>query len=440
MAPCSRGVGAVFACTFPVKIPVKRGMLSANREFHVVAGVVIFPTHRGLAGQLAASRKDSAREGGSCAAYFCKVPDSWESELGFARYGPANRGHRSVFGPFEDIFPIKIPARPGKRLDDPESCMSCTCVSSFQRTRACGSTCCEPGRLCAQAQQRRRRSSMKTSAQPYFIDLFSCAWFQLADQVATGWKESAVLPITPSFLVRFRPVKYRIEALIMCSTYWLGGDQFDSAFVPVNGPVKPRSNLVNLGQTWSNLVDILQTSGKCIPGRVSRVFGHSGPQLGQEQLSQPLVKLGQSWSNLVNPSQIWSNFGKCVPDLLLGSISMWRALVGSGRLGSGCLVLRADTRENPGGKNGVMTVAPSLFGVSWHKGCQTKNKWLDFCPLRFSRFPYPSMVAVQFASVRVPVLSGSERTFQGLRRIGRGARRWFVARAGNSRVIITRDA
>jgi hypothetical protein len=34
---------------------------------------------------------------------------------------------------------------------------------------------------------------------------------------------------------------------------------------------------------------------------------------------------------------------------------MWRALDGSGRLGSGCLILRADTRENPGGKNGVMT-------------------------------------------------------------------------------------
>jgi hypothetical protein len=29
--------------------------------------------------------------------------------------------------------------------------------------------------------------------------------------------------------------------------------------------------------------------------------------------------------------------------------------VGTGRLGSGCLVLRADTRENPVGKNGVMT-------------------------------------------------------------------------------------
>jgi hypothetical protein len=44
---------------------------------------------------------------------------------------------------------------------------------------------------------------------------------------------------------------------------------------------------------------------------------------------------------------------------------MRRALVGSDRLGPGCLVLRADTRENPGGKNGVMTggVAGTCFRV-----------------------------------------------------------------------------
>ena len=52
----------------------------------------------------------------ACVAYFCKVPDSRESELGLVRYGPANRGGRGVFGPLEDIFPIGIPARPGKFL------------------------------------------------------------------------------------------------------------------------------------------------------------------------------------------------------------------------------------------------------------------------------------------------------------------------------------
>jgi hypothetical protein len=40
---------------------------------------------------------------------------------------------------------------------------------------------------------------------------------------------------------------------------------------------------------------------------------------------------------------------------------MRRALIGSDRLGLGCLVLRADTRENPGGKNGVMTMPITLL-------------------------------------------------------------------------------
>ena len=41
------GVSELFLCTFPMKIPVKREMLLANREFHVVAGVITFPTHLG---------------------------------------------------------------------------------------------------------------------------------------------------------------------------------------------------------------------------------------------------------------------------------------------------------------------------------------------------------------------------------------------------------
>jgi hypothetical protein len=40
-----------------------------------------------------------------------------------------------------------------------ESSLSCMNVSSFQRARARGSTCCKSGRLCAQAWQRRWENS-----------------------------------------------------------------------------------------------------------------------------------------------------------------------------------------------------------------------------------------------------------------------------------------
>ena len=106
--------------------------------------------------QIAASRKESAHEGGcpeekrvrfsarfphflfmftctfnlapdvgfqrswyhwkACATLFFKVLDLQETELGLERYGLVNRGHQSVFGPPEGIFLIGIPARPGKIL------------------------------------------------------------------------------------------------------------------------------------------------------------------------------------------------------------------------------------------------------------------------------------------------------------------------------------
>uniref|UniRef100_A0A2N9GCH4 Uncharacterized protein n=1 Tax=Fagus sylvatica TaxID=28930 RepID=A0A2N9GCH4_FAGSY len=110
------GVSELFLCTLPVKIPIKRGMLFGEPRVPRRSRSHYLSNAPGLADQLVASRKDSAREGGSCAAYFCKVPDSRESELGLVRYGPASRVHRGVFGPFEGSFPIGIPADPDKFL------------------------------------------------------------------------------------------------------------------------------------------------------------------------------------------------------------------------------------------------------------------------------------------------------------------------------------
>uniref|UniRef100_A0A2N9EU09 Uncharacterized protein n=1 Tax=Fagus sylvatica TaxID=28930 RepID=A0A2N9EU09_FAGSY len=131
----------------------RRGMLLANREFHVVAGVIIFPTHPGSRINLLRFARvfDLAPDVGfrrswyrwkACVAYFCKVPDFRKSELGLARYGPANGGHRSVFGPFEDSFPIGIPA--------------------------------SPGRLCAQAWQRRWENSGVFSKTLFRRPVFTC--------------------------------------------------------------------------------------------------------------------------------------------------------------------------------------------------------------------------------------------------------------------------
>uniref|UniRef100_A0A2N9IS25 Uncharacterized protein n=1 Tax=Fagus sylvatica TaxID=28930 RepID=A0A2N9IS25_FAGSY len=171
MAPGSRGIGAVFV-HLSGEDSDQMGDAFGKPRVPRRSWSRYLSNAPGLVDQLVASRKDSAREGG----YFdvlgtvgklalptlCKVPDSRKSELGLVRYGSATRGHRSVFGPFEGSFPIRIPARPDKSWRS-ESSTSCMSVSSFQRTRACGSTCCESGRLCAQAWQRRYRPCTEAS-------------------------------------------------------------------------------------------------------------------------------------------------------------------------------------------------------------------------------------------------------------------------------------
>uniref|UniRef100_A0A2N9HWF4 Uncharacterized protein n=1 Tax=Fagus sylvatica TaxID=28930 RepID=A0A2N9HWF4_FAGSY len=226
-----------------MKIPIKRGMLIGEPRVPRRSRSHYLSNAPGLADQLVASRKDSAREGGSCAAYFCKVPDSRESELGLVRYGPASRVHRGVFGPFEGSFPIRIPADPDKFLAIREFHVVHGCVLfpmcpgsqiNLLRVRKtlCASVATSVGKF------------RKLSAQPYFVGLFSRAWpcteaslgsqdMILRTEAVGMFLMPRVLATTLSFLVRFRPVKYGIEALDILYTLVKGWTPIDDQFSPI---------------------------------------------------------------------------------------------------------------------------------------------------------------------------------------------------------------
>uniref|UniRef100_A0A2N9F119 Integrase catalytic domain-containing protein n=1 Tax=Fagus sylvatica TaxID=28930 RepID=A0A2N9F119_FAGSY len=325
------GVSELFSCTLPVKIPVKRGMLSANREFHDVAGVIIFPTHPGSRINLLRAgktlRAKAAVREKKCvllpARFFSNlvpVPDSRESELGLVRYGPASRVHRGVFGPFEGSFPIRIPADPDKFL----------AIREFHVVHGCVLFPMCPGSQINLLRVRKTLcASVATSVgkfRKFQHSLISSACFHARGRRSSRCRISTILVSSESLryllfngtgLAQRRALGSQDMILRTGGRrnvpYAKGGGQFDPVFGLVNGPVKPWSNLVNLGQTWSpklwEMYPGLHFKGFWARWDPSRVGN------GSVKPRSNLVKLR---SNLVNPSQTWSNLGKCVSDLLLG--------------------------------------------------------------------------------------------------------------------------
>uniref|UniRef100_A0A2N9IQ76 Aminotransferase-like plant mobile domain-containing protein n=1 Tax=Fagus sylvatica TaxID=28930 RepID=A0A2N9IQ76_FAGSY len=239
MAPGSRGVGAVFV-HFSGEDSGQTGDAIGEPRVPRRSRSRYLSNAPGLADQLVFARIfDLAPDVGfrrswyrrkACVAYFCKVLNLRKSELGLVRYGPANRGHRSVFGPFEGSFPIGIPASPGKFL----------AIREFLVVHECVFFPTHPGLVdqlvASQEDSARKRGNVggkipELSAKPYFVGLFSRACFDHNSLVSRPFSARKVLNRSSHHVLQNGP----------------GAGQFDSAFGLVNGPVKPWSNLVNLG-------------------------------------------------------------------------------------------------------------------------------------------------------------------------------------------------
>uniref|UniRef100_A0A2N9FH52 Uncharacterized protein n=1 Tax=Fagus sylvatica TaxID=28930 RepID=A0A2N9FH52_FAGSY len=251
----------------------------------------------------------------ACAAYFCKVPDfagirAWACEI----WSREQRPPGVFLVRLRDSFPIGIPARPGKFL----------AIREFHVVHECVffPTC--PGlRINLLRVRKTLRASVATSVGK--VPEFS------ATALFRRPVFTRVVDVAPD--VGFRRSWYRRKAY---ATYFSKGflGMVDPSRVG-NGSVKPRSNL---GQPWSTLVKLGQTSGN-----VSRTF-------------------------------------------FLGLFDVASASSDQAGLVRAVLVLRADTRENPvvrlglrASPSGVQMGIPGLGedrtgckktvrGLKWHRG------------------------------------------------------------------------
>uniref|UniRef100_A0A2N9GK92 Aminotransferase-like plant mobile domain-containing protein n=1 Tax=Fagus sylvatica TaxID=28930 RepID=A0A2N9GK92_FAGSY len=255
-----------------------------------------------------------------------------KSELGLVRYGPANRGHRGVFGPFEGSFPIGIPAGPDKFLAIREFHVVHGCVFfpmcpgsqiNLLRVRKtlCASVATSVGKF------------PELSAKPYFVGLFSRAW--PCTEASLGSQDMILRTEAVGMFLMPRGVVSSIQFLVWSMVRSNLGQTW--------------STLVKLGRTWSKLSKLLEM----YPGLHFKGFWARwvlvGLETARSNLGQTSVNPSQTWSTLVKLGQSQTWLGNVSRTFFLGVFDVASPRRQIGWFGSGCpRFAHADTRENPG--------------------------------------------------------------------------------------------
>uniref|UniRef100_A0A2N9GH92 Uncharacterized protein n=1 Tax=Fagus sylvatica TaxID=28930 RepID=A0A2N9GH92_FAGSY len=294
MVPGSRGVGAVFS-HFSDEDSGQTGEATGEPRVASCSWSCSLSNAPGLMDQIAASQKESAREG-SC---------------------PRGKT-RQIFSAFRLDW--------GKSWRY-ESCTPCLYMSSFLRTQACGSNPFETERIFARA-----RHSPGGGYEIFSIVLFLPSIF------------AHMVVVAPN--VGFQRSWCHRKACITFFLKVLGSHRGELGFARCDPANRGRWNVSHAGGSSFD-PDSGLTGGALDNPRVAHC-GQPNPAFGPINASvksqSNLIKLGQPWSNLANLTKLQEMCSGPHFEVLL----MRWASVGSNRLASGCFILRADTRENPG--------------------------------------------------------------------------------------------
>uniref|UniRef100_A0A2N9FC46 Uncharacterized protein n=1 Tax=Fagus sylvatica TaxID=28930 RepID=A0A2N9FC46_FAGSY len=274
-----------------------------------------------------------------------------KSELGSRDMVPRTGTAGSVFGPLEDIFPIEIPARPGKILDDPRvPHRACMCPLSNVPGLA-------DQLVMSQEDSVRKRGNvggkvLEFSAQPYFVGPVFVRVYRPCTEESLGSQDMILrTEVVGMFLMsrghltdsRFRLdleelLTIRKLCVVAEVTLLLKGFSLRTKFLPVgkNPKLRKRCFATILAKCWtafhsfihnslvlSSVFDPVKYRIEALDMLYTLVRGQSARssfRFGQRS-GQTLVKLGLGQSS--------PNSGKCAPDPILRVLLVRWAPVGS---------------------------------------------------------------------------------------------------------------